>query len=349
MKQEVGIIEEPEESKIYSASLYPDHATFLPTDFPSFKFIDLFAGIGGFRLAMQDVGGECVFSSEWDVDAQKTYFQNFGEVPFGDITHIDEKTIPDHDVLCAGFPCQPFSLAGVSARNFRNTAHGFDCTTQGTLFFEIERILREKRPKIAFLENVRNLVNHDGGQTFAVIKETIRSLGYSFSYKLIDASSVVPQRRVRCYMICVRDDEEGFTFPDVSGQPLPLKSILETEVDVSYTISDKLWIGHQRRTARNLERGTGFTAFCADLNRPSNTIVARYGKDGKECLVPQINQNPRMLTPRECARLQGFPEDFVIPNGKTSSYRQFGNSVAVPVIKLIATQIVKSYINVEEN
>jgi DNA (cytosine-5)-methyltransferase 1 len=298
---------------------------------------------------MQDAGGECVFSSEWDLEAQKTYFHNFGETPFGDIKQIDEKTIPDHDILCAGFPCQPFSLAGISARNFRNTAHGFDCTTQGTLFFDIERILRTKRPKIVFLENVRNIVNHDGGRTFAIIRATIESLGYSFSFKLIDSSPLVPQRRVRCYMVCVRDDEIGFTFPEVKGPPLALNSILEKDVDDSFTISDKLWLGHQRRTAHNLERGTGFTAFCADLTKPSHTIVARYGKDGKECLIPQVNQNPRMLTPRECARLQGFPEDFVIPNGKTSSYKQFGNSVAVPVVRLIAKQIVKSYIDTTDN
>ncbi|CAN5612806.1 DNA (cytosine-5-)-methyltransferase [soil metagenome] len=333
--------------RTFSASLYPDLAPFRPVADPNFKFIDLFAGIGGFRLAMQDLGGECVFSSEWDRDAQRTYFQNFGETPFGDIQRIDEKTIPNHDILCAGFPCQPFSLAGISARNFLKTAHGFDCTTQGTLFFDIERILRAKRPKIAFLENVRNIVNHDGGRTFEVIRKTIESLGYSFSYKLIDSSPLVPQRRVRCYMVCVRDDSVGFSFPEIDGPPLALKTILEKNVDDSFTISDKLWLGHQRRTANNLERGTGFTAFCADLSKPSNTIVARYGKDGKECLIPQLDQNPRMLTPRECARLQGFPEEFVIPNRKTATYRQFGNSVAVPVIRRIAKQIVTSYIKTE--
>lgn len=306
---------------------------------PVFKFIDLFSGIGGFRLAMQRVGGRCEFSSEWDKDAQKTYFANFGELPAGDITKIHEKDIPKHDVLCAGFPCQPFSLAGVSARNSMSIAHGFACETQGTLFFDVARIIKAKRPKVVFLENVKNIVNHDKGNTFAVIKKTIEDLGYSFSYKLINAQTYVPQKRVRCYMVCLRDTDEQFVFPEQTGKPLPLKSILEKKVDKKFTISDKLWAGHQRRTSENLARGTGFTAFCADLKKPANTLVARYGKDGKECLIPQINKNPRMLTPRECARLQGFPEEYIIPVAKTAAYRQFGNSVALPVIEDIAEQI----------
>jgi len=306
----------------------------------AFKFIDLFAGIGGFRLAMQELGGRCVFSSEWDKHAQKTYHANFGEYPEGDITHIDEKDIPDHDVLCAGFPCQPFSLAGVSARRSRDTAHGFACKTQGTLFFDVARIIQEKKPKVVFLENVKNLISHDKGNTFKIIENTIRELGYSFSYKIINAESYVPQKRVRCYMVCLRNTDEEFSFPEKNGEPLPLKSILEKNVDEQFTISDKLWAGHQRRTANNLARGTGFTAFCADINKPSNTIVARYGKDGKECLIPQKSKNPRMLTPRECARLQGFPEEYIIPVAKTAAYRQFGNSVALPVIKEIASKII---------
>ena len=299
---------------------------FPPHKKPKFRFIDLFAGIGGFRIAMQELGGQCVFSSEWDKYAKKTYEANFGEVPFGDIRKISERDIPDHEILCAGFPCQPFSLAGVSARNSLHTAHGFACETQGTLFFDIARIIAAKQPRVAFLENVKNLVGHDGGKTFSVIKNTIEELGYSFSYKLIDSSPLVPQRRIRCYMVCIRNDRDGFILPEIAGPPLPLKSILEKRVDKSFTISGKLWAGHQRRTSRNLGRGTGFTAFCADLKKPSNTIVARYGKDGKECLIPQANKNPRMLTPRECARLQGFPENFIIPHAKTTSYRQFGNS-----------------------
>jgi len=306
----------------------------------SFTFIDLFAGIGGFRLAMQQYGGNCVFSSEWDKDAKKTYHANFGEYPEGDITNIDEKDIPNHEILCAGFPCQPFSLAGVSARRSLNTAHGFACETQGNLFFDVARIIQEKRPKIVFLENVKNLISHDKGNTFKVIENTIKELGYSFSYKIINAESYVPQKRVRCYMVCLRDTDQKFDFPENGGDPLPLKSILEKKVDEKFTISDKLWSGHQRRTASNIARGTGFTAFCADLNKPSNTIVARYGKDGKECLIPQNSKNPRMLTPRECARLQGFPEEYVIPVAKTAAYRQFGNSVALPVIKDITMKII---------
>ncbi|MEE9338545.1 MAG: DNA (cytosine-5-)-methyltransferase [Methylococcaceae bacterium] len=306
-----------------------------------FSFIDLFAGIGGFRLAMQNSGGYCEFSSEWDKDAQKTYFANFGEFPEGDITKINAQNIPAHDVLCAGFPCQPFSVAGVSARNSLDTAHGFACETQGTLFFDVARIIKEKRPKVVFLENVKNIVNHDKGNTFKVIEQTIIELGYSFSYKIINAESYVPQKRVRCYMVCLRDTEEKFEFPENKNKPLSLSSILEQDVDEKFTISDKLWAGHQRRTANNLARGTGFTAFCADLSKPSNTIVARYGKDGKECLIPQHENNPRMLTPRECARLQGFPEEYVIPVAKTAAYRQFGNSVALPVIEDITKKIVE--------
>jgi DNA (cytosine-5)-methyltransferase 1 len=313
----------------------------------TFTFIDLFAGIGGFRLAMQDIGGSCKFSSEWDSYAQQTYLANFGELPEGDITRIDENDIPSHDVLCAGFPCQPFSLAGVSARNSLDTAHGFACSTQGTLFFDVARIVQAKRPKIVFLENVRNIVNHDKGKTFSVIQQTMRELGYSFSYKIINAETKVPQKRVRCYMVCLRDTEEKFVFPEFEGEPLALRSILEKSVSDNFTISDKLWAGHQRRTANNLARGTGFTAFCADLDKPSNTIVARYGKDGKECLIPQKNKNPRMLTPRECARLQGFPEEFIIPVAKTAAYKQFGNSIALPVIKDIAKSI-KGYLNNDE-
>lgn len=313
---------------------------FPPPQKKNFSFIDLFAGIGGFRIAMQELGGHCVFSSEWDPYAKKTYEANFGETPFGDIRKISEKDIPDHDILCAGFPCQPFSLAGVSARNALHASHGFACETQGTLFFDIVRIMQEKRPKVVFLENVKNLVNHDEGKTFSIIKSSIENLGYSFQYKLIDASPLVPQRRIRCYMVCIKDNTHDFIFPDISGAPLPLKSILDDCVDEAFTISKKLWDGHQRRSARNLARGTGFTAFCADLEKPSNTIVARYGKDGKECLIPQDRNNPRMLTPRECARLQGFPEDFIIPHAKTVSYRQFGNSVAIPVIRKISQEIV---------
>lgn len=309
---------------------------------PQFRFIDLFAGIGGVRLGFQKNGGACVFSSEYDRSAQKTYKENHGEQPFGDITKIIENEIPDHDVLLAGFPCQPFSNAGVSARNAIGKQHGFLCDTQGTLFFDVMRVIDAKKPKVVFLENVRNLEKHDEGRTFHTIKDTIEKSGYKFYYKVIDSSTVVPQRRLRCYMVAVRNDiPTSFSFPDFTGEPKPLRTILEKEVDEKFTISDKLWQGHINRTKRNIERGTGFTAHTADLNKPSNTIVARYGKDGKECLIPQEGKNPRLLTPKECARLQGFPDSFIISAAKTPAYKQFGNSVVVPVIEKIANVIRK--------
>ncbi len=325
-----------------------------PVDKPKFTFIDLFAGIGGFRLALQKLGGLGVFSSEWDKSAQKTYMNNYGELPFGDITALAnlnvteqqlDSMIPDHDVLAAGFPCQPFSHAGVSARTSVGKEHGFECKTQGTLFFDVMRIASIKKPKVLFLENVRNIERHDKGYTFKVIRESIEDLGYDFKYSIIDSSSLVAQRRVRCYMVCFRKDLDiDFRFPTFQGDPIPLKSILEKNVDEKFTISDKLWAGHINRTKRNLERGTGFTAHTADIDKPSKTIVARYGKDGKECLIPQKDKNPRLLTPRECARLQGFPENFIIPEPKTPAYKQFGNSVAVPVIRKIAKDIIKEII-----
>ncbi len=302
-----------------------------------FTFIDLFAGVGGFRLAMQGCGGRCVFSSEWDQSAQDTYARNYGERPFGDITKEETKAaIPEtFDVLCGGFPCQPFSLAGVSARTSLNKKHGFEDKTQGTLFFDIMQIVRRHHPKVLFLENVKNLVNHDEGRTFKVIKESIESEGYSFNYRVIDASPLVPQKRLRCYMVCVRDGGK-FSFPKIEGEERKLSTILEKDVPASFTISDGLWAGHQRRTQNNLARGTGFTAFTADVNKPAHTLVARYYKDGKECLIPQKGKNPRMLTPRECARLQGFPEWFILPTAKSKAYKQMGNSVAVPVLREIA-------------
>lgn len=310
---------------------------FPPPAHPKFTFIDLFAGIGGFRLAMQDIGGKCVFTSEWDKNAQRTYEANYGEQPYGDIRPQSTKDcIPQNfDVLCAGFPCQPFSLAGVSARNAAHRAHGFRDEAQGTLFFDVLQIIRQRRPLVVFLENVRNLVNHDEGRTFDVIRRSIENEGYSFAYKLIDASPLVPQKRVRCYMVCIRDGGH-FDFPEIKGSPLPLRSILEEHVSPSYTISDSLWAGHQRRTRRNLARGAGFTAFTANLDEPSHTLVARYYKDGKECLIPQKGKNPRLLTPRECARLQGFPENFRLPSARSVAYKQMGNSVAVPVLRRIA-------------
>ncbi|RLD54923.1 MAG: DNA (cytosine-5-)-methyltransferase [Bacteroidetes bacterium] len=320
-----------------------------PPEKEEFVFIDLFSGIGGFRIALQNQNGKCVFSSEIDNSAKKTYESNFGEVPFGDIKEFTgpeindvelDQLIPDHTILAGGFPCQPFSLAGVSARNSLGLVHGFDDKNQGNLFFDIMRIVSVKKPEVVFLENVKNFQRHDNGNTFLTVKNAIEKLGYSFHSKVINSQSVVPQKRQRFYMVCFKNPTVKFEFPEFSGEPKKLRSILEDRPSSVYTISDKLWEGHQRRTARNLERGTGFTAFTANLDKPSNTIVARYGKDGKECLIPQEGLNPRKLTPRECARLQGFPEEYILPSSNAAAYRQFGNSVAVPVINAIAQNII---------
>jgi DNA (cytosine-5)-methyltransferase 1 len=322
---------------------------FPPVRKPKFTFIDIFAGIGGFRLALQSLGGKCVFSSEWDRNAQQTYLQNFGEVPFGDIrefTHAGvadrqiRKLIPDHDILAAGFPCQPFSKAGVSARSALGQKHGFSCKLQGTLFFDLIRIAKAKRPRVIVLENVWNLRSHNGERTFRTIQNTIeRDLGYSFWSDVIDASSLVPQRRRRCYMICFRDPETRFSFTSINRIPSPLRSVLECDPHERYTISDRLWEGHIKRSRRNVDRGAGFSAYEADLDKPANTLVARYYKDGKECLIPQRGKNPRMLTPRECARLQGFPEEFKPHPVNKHAYIQFGNSIAVPLVAEISKRV----------
>ncbi|WP_372773864.1 DNA cytosine methyltransferase [Mangrovibacterium sp.] len=323
---------------------------FPPPENPKFTFIDLFAGIGGFRIALQKQDGKCVFSSEIDKAAKQTYEMNFGEIPFGDIRKFTgpdisddllDKLIPNHDLLAAGFPCQPFSLAGVSARNFLGKEHGFNDSNQGNLFFDILRIVDVKRPKAVFLENVKNLRSHDKGRTFETIKTMIKELGYSFSSEVVNSQTRVPQRRQRTYMVCFRDATINYKFPSFEGEPIPLRSILENSVDEKYTISDRLWQGHKNRSKRNLERGTGFSTKEADLDKPSNTIVARYYKDGKECLIPQPGKNPRKLTPRECARLQGYPESFIYHKSNSSAYKQFGNSVSVPVIERIAESITK--------
>ncbi len=243
-------------------------------------------------------------------------------------------------MLAAGFPCQPFSLAGVSARNALGRQHGLLDETQGTLFYDIARIVKIKQPKALLLENVSNIVRHDRGRTFDVLKRVIGDLGYVLSWQILNAETLVPQRRKRCFMVAFRDADMGeqMTFPDLSGPPLPLplRLALEPEVDAKYTLSDRSWAGHQRRTAANLARGVGFTAFEADLDRLSNTIVARYYKDGKECLVPQPGKNPRLLTPRECARLQGFPDTFIPNPTRSAAYKQFGNAVPVPVVRVVA-------------
>lgn len=308
----------------------------------SFRFIDLFAGIGGFRLAFESVGGKCVFSSEWDKFAQKTYEANFGEIPHGDITKISTSDIPDHDILLAGFPCQPFSIAGVSKHNALGQSHGFEHETQGTLFFDVARIIRDKQPKAFVLENVKNLVSHNKGQTFKVIKKTLEEeLGYYIHYKIIDAAKLVPQHRERIYIVGTKDPIY-FSFPEIESLNPKISSILENDILDKYTLTDNLWTYLQNYAKKHREKGNGFGYGLVDINGVSRTLSARYYKDGSEILIPQEGKNPRRLTPRECARLMGFPDSYKIVCSDTRAYRQFGNSVVVPVIQYVAQALVAS-------
>lgn len=348
-KEILSIVEDPEQ--LYIPFKYD--IPFPPPKNPKFEFIDLFAGIGGIRIAFQNLGGKCVFSSEWDKFAKKTYEANFGEVPFGDITKIDEKTIPDHDILLAGFPCQPFSIAGVSKKNSLGRNHGFLDKTQGTLFFDIARIINHKKPKAFLLENVKNLQSHDKGNTFKVIKETLDSLGYKVYYKVLNGKSFVPQNRERILIVGfskeIFKENEKFTFPNLPEPQKVLKDILEDKVDLKYTLTDKLWNYLQAYAKKHKEKGNGFGYGLTDLNGITRTLSARYYKDGAEILVPQGNKkNPRRLTPRECARLQGFPDNFIIPVSDNQAYKQFGNSVTVPLIQAVAKQVVKTLLSANE-
>ena len=313
-----------------------------------FTFIDLFAGIGGFRMAMQEWGGKCLFSSEWDKYSQQTYRANYGETPFGDITKEEvRKYIPKKfDILCGGFPCQPFSIAGVSKKISLGRKHGFDDEKQGNLFFHVADIIATHRPKAFFLENVKNLVSHDKGNTFKVIKNTLEHIGYSFDHKVLDGKHFVPQHRERTIIVGfdkkVFGDEMKFDFskvklPEANKQ---VKTILEESVDAKYTLSDKLWNFLQEYAKKHKANGNGFGFGLADLNGVTRTISARYYKDGSEILIPQRGKNPRRLTPKECALLQGYPSNFKIPVSDAQSYRQFGNSVVMPLIKAVGKEIV---------
>lgn len=305
----------------------------------SFSFVDLFAGIGGFRQAFENVGGKCVMSSEWDRFCALTYEANFGNPPEGDITKISAKDIPDHDVLTAGFPCQPFSIAGVSKHNALGNLHGFKHATQGTLFFDIARIIEEKRPAAFLLENVKHLLRHDRGQTFEVILRTLEDdLGYHVYPKVIDARTLVPQHRQRVYMVGFREPRR-FNFSDLPDLKPKLRDVLMDKVDDKYTLTDHLWKYLQGYAEKHRAKGNGFGYGLADLDGIARTLSARYYKDGSEILIPQKGKNPRRLTPRECARLMGFPDTFHIVCSDTRAYQQFGNSVAVPVVELIAQQI----------
>lgn len=320
-----------------------------------FTFIDLFAGMGGFRLAMQAHGGRCVFSSEWNAYAQKTYFANFGEVPFGDITEERIKAfIPDNfDILCAGFPCQPFSIAGISKKNSLGRAHGFLDKTQGTLFFDVAEIIRRKRPKAFYLENVKNLQSHDKGRTFHVISNTLQELDYNIHYQIMDGKYYVPQHRERIMIVGFRKDlyqeKETFSFPVKEDPHLKIRNILDPNIDAKYTLTDKLWLYLQNYAKKHQANGNGFGYGLTDLNGISRTLSARYYKDGSEILIPQCDgKNPRRLSPRECARLMGYSDQYIIDAvSEVQAYHQCGNSVIVPLITDVAGNLVKSMLNDE--
>lgn len=328
-----------------------------------FRFIDLFAGIGGLRRGFEDLGGRCVFTSEWDKYSQQTYLANFAcehEV-VGDITKVPVEDIPAHDLLLAGFPCQPFSIAGVSKKNALNRPHGFADETQGTLFFNVAQIIKHHRPRAFLLENVKNLVNHDKGRTFEVIHRTLTAeLGYQVHWKVINSKAFVPQQRERIFIVGFREAND-FTFDDLDLPNLlngpRLGSILHPEdgteeidppytcgnigsVAAKYTLTDHLWDYLQRYAEKHRSAGNGFGFGLVGPGDVARTLSARYYKDGSEILVARPGRNPRRLTPRECARLMGFDDpngrEFIIPVSDTQAYKQFGNSVVVPVVRAVA-------------
>lgn len=338
----------------------------------TFTFIDLFAGIGGIRKGFEQVGGKCVFTSEWDEYAQRTYNANFPSLEpiVGDISKVDAENIPDHDVLLAGFPCQPFSIAGVSKKNSLGRSHGFADETQGTLFFDIARIIAAKRPEAFVLENVKNLHSHDSGRTFEVIMRTLQQkLKYVVDYKIFDGQHWVPQHRERVVIVGSRDGK-FFSLDRVKLPPkgeVKLNSILhktsgdepklandgdkyfdhiKNRVQAKYTLTDHLWKYLQAYAAKHRTMGNGFGFGLVNPDSVTRTLSARYYKDGSEILVSQgRSKNPRRLTPRECARLMGYPDDFVIPVSDTRAYKQFGNSVVVPLFTEIARFVKKNVLN----
>lgn len=331
-------------------------------DAADFTFIDLFAGIGGLRRGFESIGGRCVFTSEWDKYSQKTYAANFPDDDHeinGDITKVDVEDIPAHDVLLAGFPCQPFSIAGVSKKNSLGRAHGFEDKTQGTLFYDVARIIKHHRPAAFLLENVRNLIGHDKGQTFKTIKEVLEGLDYTIDWRVIDGRSWTPQHRERIFIIGFRENQ-GFIFDDMKlpdAKP-KLRDILHPgdgseapdqrftvgnsgRVSEKYTLTDHLWNYLQRYKEKHQAAGNGFGFGLVGPDDVARTLSARYYKDGSEILIKQEEgKAPRRLTPRECARLMGFDEpqgnEFIIPVSDTQAYRQFGNSVVVPAVKAVA-------------
>lgn len=346
-------------------SLLPDNENL---EDAKFSFIDLFAGIGGLRRGFEHIGGKCVFTSEWDKYCQQTYRANFPNDEHeisGDITEVNVEDIPVHDVLLAGFPCQPFSIAGVSKKNALNRPHGFACDTQGTLFFDVARIIEYHRPKVFVLENVKNLVNHDKGNTFKVIKKTLEEdLGYKkVEYRVLDAKSWVPQHRERIFIVGFLEDTDFDFEKMIVPSPLSgpkLGSILHPEngteeiekpftegnigrVNEKYVLSEKLWNYLQAYAAKHKAKGNGFGFGLFGVEGVARTLSARYYKDGSEILIKTKGDRPRRLTPRECARLMGFDEpqghEFKIPVSDTQAYKQFGNSVVVPVVKAVAEHL----------
>lgn len=312
-----------------------------------FTFIDLFAGIGGMRIAFESNKGKCVFSSEWDKYCQKTYSANFQDIPAGDITEINAQDIPRHDILLAGFPCQPFSIAGVSKKKSLGRSTGFLDETQGTLFFDVARIIEAKRPKAFLLENVKNLQSHDKGNTWKVILSTLEKLEYKVFTSVLDGQDYTPQHRERIIIVGFDSrryqGEIPFAFPSKKVSPKPkISDILIDKVDERYTLTDNLWKYLQNYAAKHRAKGNGFGYGIANLNGVTRTLSARYYKDGSEILIPQQEKNPRRLTPRECARLQGFSDDFLIPVSDTQAYRQFGNSVVVPLITAVGKKMIKT-------
>lgn len=329
-----------------------------------FTFIDLFAGIGGTRLGFEHAGGTCVFTSEWDKRAVETYKANFDDGAdhgfAGDITTVNAEDIPDHDVLVAGFPCQPFSIAGVSKKQSLGRPTGFEDETQGTLFFDVARIIKAKRPRAFLLENVRNLQSHDKGRTFTTILRTLtEELGYDVTYRVIGAEPWVPQKRRRIFIVGFRDGLGSFDFDDMitpNGTAPTMSAILHPEnswepaeepytvgpmarVNPKYTLSNKLWAYLQGYAAKHKSAGNGFGFGLVGSEDVARTLSARYYKDGSEILIKQPGKNPRRLTPREAARIMGFPDDYRIVVADTPAYKQFGNSVVVPVVAAIAILI----------
>lgn len=307
---------------------------------PPFRFVDLFAGIGGIRLGFESVGGQCVYSVEWDKYARKTYEANF-ELPEGeDIREVTE--LPDHHLLLAGFPCQPFSIAGVSKKTSLGRPHGFMDQTQGTLFFQVARLLKNHQPPVFLLENVKNLLRHDGGRTFRVIRNTLDELGYEVTHGLIDSRPWVPQKRERVFIVGLHRDVYGgkrFEFPErPSADEGPvMASVLERDVPEKYTKSEHVWTYLKGYQEKHAAAGNGFGYGLVGPNDVARTLSARYYKDGSEILVmTEEGKPPRMLTPRECARLMGFPETFKIVVSDTQAYKQFGNAVVVDVIAFIS-------------